>query len=173
MTIAAHAGNFKYLLVAALDRLGRSMVGNLQLVLDLDRVGVETISVREPWLQLGGPVRSLLIGVFSWVAEEERRQISERSKAGVARARREGKTIGRPRVAVDLDRALLLRRRGQSVRQVARQLGIGANTLARAYQAFDLLQKACVSSTPNEADLGDRDFSANSMSDRSESAAAE
>ena len=49
----------------------RSMVGNLQLMLDLDRIGVETISLRERWLQLGSPVRSLLIAVFSWVAEEQ------------------------------------------------------------------------------------------------------
>lgn len=158
MTVAAHAGKFDVLLVAALDRLGRSMVGNLQLVLDLDRVGVEVISIREPWLQMSGPVRSLLIAVFSWVAEEERRQISERSKAGVARARREGKVIGRPRGQIDMDKALLLRRRGQSLRKVARQLGCGASTLARAYQAYDALHRSCAGTTPDGGTPGVREI---------------
>lgn len=158
MKLAAHAGKFDVLLVAALDRLGRSMSGNIQLLLDMDRVGVEVISSREPWLQMSGPVRSLLIAVFSWVAEEERRQISERSKAGVARARRDGKQIGRPRAQIDLDQALLLRRRGLSVRAAAKKLKVGASTLARAYSAYDLLHGASPETTPREDVLGGQDL---------------
>ena len=45
-----HRGEFETVVVWALDRLGRSMVGNLQAVLDLDRCGVKVISVNEPWL---------------------------------------------------------------------------------------------------------------------------
>lgn len=137
LMLGAHQGRFDVLVVWALDRLGRSMVGNMQTVLDLDRLGVEVISVREPWLQTQGPVRSLLIGIFSWVAEQERLRIVERTREGLARARREGKQIGRPRVEVDLDQALLLRRRGVSLRKSARKLGVGAATLCRALQAYD------------------------------------
>jgi hypothetical protein len=36
-------------------------------VLDLDHVGVQVVSVREPWLDTSGPVRSLLVAIFSWV----------------------------------------------------------------------------------------------------------
>ena len=39
----AHQGKFEYILVSSLDRLGRSMLGNLQVVLDLDRKGVKVI----------------------------------------------------------------------------------------------------------------------------------
>jgi DNA invertase Pin-like site-specific DNA recombinase len=60
----AKRGKFSVLVIWALDRFGRSMVGNLQDVLELDRIGVTVVSVRESWLDTGGPVRSLLIAIF-------------------------------------------------------------------------------------------------------------
>ena len=124
------------LLVWSLDRFGRSMVGNLQAVLELDRIGVQVVSVREPWLDTGGPVRSLLIAIFSWVAEQERLRLIERTKAGLDRARRQGKRIGRPRAPVDVTRALALRREGKSMRETAKLLGVAPATLDRALAEF-------------------------------------
>jgi len=132
---AAHRGEFKAVVIHALDRLGRSMVGNVQEVLQLDRLGVEVVSVREPWLDMGGPVRTLLIAILSWVAEEERRQISSRSKLGQERARREGKRIGRPPVSIDIELAGTLKRDGLSVREIARQLGVSRSLVHRVLQA--------------------------------------
>ncbi|WP_437710000.1 recombinase family protein [Sorangium sp. So ce448] len=86
----AHQGKLDAMLVFALDRLGRSLVGNLQEVLALDRLGVEVISVREHWLDMGGPIRELLIASFSRVAQEERWQIASRCRAGQERACRQG-----------------------------------------------------------------------------------
>lgn len=106
MIEAAHRGAFEVLLVWSLDRLGRSMTGNLvEAVLELDRYGVAVMSVREPWLDTGGPVRPLLIAIFGWVAEQERAQIAERTKAGLARARKKGVQLGRPKRRVDKRRA--------------------------------------------------------------------
>lgn len=132
---AAHRGEFSALVIFAIDRLGRSMVGNVQEILQLDRLGVELVSVREPWLDTGGPVRSLLIAILSWVAEEERRQIASRSKLGVERARAQGKRIGRPPVVVDLDLVGLHRHEGLSLREVARKIGVPKSTLCRALAA--------------------------------------
>lgn len=131
----AKRGRFQVLVVWALDRFGRSMVGNLQDVLELDRIGVHVVSVREPWLDTGGPVRNLLVAIFSWVAEQERARLVERTKAGLAAARRRGAKIGRPRRKVDLERARELRAAGRSLRQVAAELGVGAATLHRAMAA--------------------------------------
>lgn len=132
MLDAAHRGEFEVLVVWALDRFGRSMVGNLQAVLDLDRCGVEVVSVNEPWLDTGGPVRSLLIAIFGWVAEQERIRMGERTKAGLERARRQGVVIGRPRRAIDLRRAKSLLKEGLSLRQIAKRLKVPASTLHRA-----------------------------------------
>jgi DNA invertase Pin-like site-specific DNA recombinase len=128
----AKRGKFKALIVWSLDRFGRSMTGNLADVLELDRLGVTVISVRESWLDTGSPVRSLLIAIFSWVAEQERARLIERTKAGLQAARRRGAKIGRPRRRVDLDRARELRGEGQSLRAVAKDLGVGYATLCRA-----------------------------------------
>lgn len=75
----AHQGAFDVLVVWALERFGRSMVGNLQAVLDLDRCGVQVVSVREPWLDTGSAVRPLRIAIFGWVAEQERVTIVART----------------------------------------------------------------------------------------------
>jgi putative DNA-invertase from lambdoid prophage Rac len=147
MTVDAHAGRFDVLLIWSLDRFGRSMIGNLQAVLELDRIGVQVISVRETWLDTSGPIRSLLVAIFSWVAEQERLRLIERTRAGLARARREGKQIGRPLAHVDLDEALALRKRGLSVGQAAKKLGLGRSTLHRVYQQHDAL-RAAVSPVP-------------------------
>ena len=139
MLLQAHRGSFSCLVIWSLDRLGRSMVQNLQMVIELDRIGVQVVSVREPWLDTSGPVRSLLIAIFSWVAEQERLRISERTKAGLERARRQGKQIGRPKATINLPAALALRGMGLSIREMARELKIGASTLHRLLAAADTL----------------------------------
>jgi putative DNA-invertase from lambdoid prophage Rac len=131
----ARRGKFSTLVVWALDRFGRSMVGNLSDVLELDRIGVTVVSVRESWLDTGGPVRSLLIAIFSWVAEQERARLIERTKAGLESARRRGAKIGRPRRRVDVEWARELRAEGLSLRQVAAQMSVPVATLSRALSA--------------------------------------
>lgn len=127
----AHRGRFDCILVWSIDRLGRSMLGNLQVVLDLDRKGVKVISVRESWLDAEGHVRNLLLGVISWVAEQERLRLTERVRAGVARARRQGVRLGRPKAVIDLARALQLKSEGASLRGIAATLGCSTSVLQR------------------------------------------
>jgi DNA invertase Pin-like site-specific DNA recombinase len=128
----AKRGKFCVLVIWALDRFGRSMTGNLTDVLELDRIGVTVVSVRETWLDTGSPVRSLLIAIFSWVAEQERARLVERTKAGLEAARRRGARIGRPRRRVDVERARELQAAGKTLRQAAAELGVGTATLHRA-----------------------------------------
>lgn len=92
----ARAGRVHAVAVWALDRLHRSMLGAIQTVLELDRLGVRVISVRESWLDTDSPVRPLLVAIFGWVAEQERTRLIERTKAGMQRAKREGKKMGAP-----------------------------------------------------------------------------
>lgn len=142
MLSAAHRGRYSVLIVWSLDRLHRSMVGALQTVLDLDRRGVQVVSVREPWLDTGGPVRSLLIAIFGWVAEQERARISERTKAGLERARRRGVKLGRRPVDVDLVRLLALRAEGKSIRAIAANVGLSVG------KTHQLLRAAGVQEPP-------------------------
>jgi DNA invertase Pin-like site-specific DNA recombinase len=138
MMLAAPRGEFNVLIVWALDRFGRSMVGNLNAVLELDRLGVQVISVREPWLDTGGPVRSLLVAIFSWVAEQERARLGERTRAGLERARARGARLGRPRRVItpaELELAReLWEERGLTIRVIAQRMRIPRATLHRALE---------------------------------------
>jgi DNA invertase Pin-like site-specific DNA recombinase len=131
----AHEGRYHYVLVWALDRLGRSMRATIDTVLELDRLGCRVVSHQEPWLDTAGPVRELLLAIFAWVAEQERARLIERTRAGQARARAEGKTIGRPVVAVDMPRARALRAQGASYRTISATLGISRSTVHKALRS--------------------------------------
>ncbi len=131
----AHRRTFDVLLVWSLDRLGRSMMGNVQTVLTLDRLGVRVVSFREPWLDSQGPVRELLVAIFGWIAQQEREQLVARTRAGLERARKQGKTLGRPRRNFDLEQALELREQGLSVRQLAQHLRVPRSTIDRVLRS--------------------------------------
>jgi DNA invertase Pin-like site-specific DNA recombinase len=129
----AHAGRFAAVCVVALDRLGRSLVGVVHTVTALDKAGVEVIAVRDSWLQMQGPFRSLLLSIFAWVAQYERETLISRTKAGLDRARREGKTLGRPRASTVLVSAAADRVLSNAVtlEHAARAAGVSERTIRR------------------------------------------
>ena len=69
------------------------------------------------------------MGVF---AEFERSMISERVKSGLARAKSNGKTLGRPKVSSDIeDQINALRDQGTGILKIGKELGIGTSTVQR------------------------------------------
>jgi putative DNA-invertase from lambdoid prophage Rac len=108
------------------------MTGAINTVLELDRLGVPVLSVREGWLDTSDPVRPLLVAIFGWVAEQERTRLMERVHAGLDRARRQGKALGRPRTSIVLLRAAgELVEAGTPVAAAARAKGISRASLYR------------------------------------------
>jgi len=89
---------FDLLLIWALDRFSREGISNtLGYFQRLQRNGVAIKSLKESWLDTqDAGLGQLLLAIFSWVAQQERTRIVERTKAGLERAKREGKTLGRP-----------------------------------------------------------------------------
>jgi DNA invertase Pin-like site-specific DNA recombinase len=136
MLKAAHSGAFGCLIVWSLDRIGRSMVGNLQTVLDLERKGVTVLSVKESFLDAElGPARQLLLGVLGWVAEQERARIGERVRAGLERLKRQNVKLGRKPTAFNLKTARRLQDEGHSIRAIAKQLGVSSSVVHRGLVA--------------------------------------
>jgi DNA invertase Pin-like site-specific DNA recombinase len=132
MMADVRAGRVQAVAVWALDRAHRSMTGAINLVLECDRLGVPVLSVREPWLDTSGPVRPLLVAIFGWVAENERTRLIERTKAGLARARAQGKRLGRPPASrVLLHSARDLVAAGVPVAEAARRKGLSRSSLRR------------------------------------------
>jgi DNA invertase Pin-like site-specific DNA recombinase len=153
MMKAAHGGKIGTVLIWALDRLDRSMLGAMQTVLELDRLGVRVISLNEAWLDTSGPVRSLLVGVFGWISEQERVRVSERTKAGLDRARRRGVKLGRKGFDIDVNRARALRQQGKSYRKIATILGVSVGKVHES-----LVGRASVRQTPRNASSADPSF---------------
>jgi DNA invertase Pin-like site-specific DNA recombinase len=133
MLADTRAGRIQAVAVVALDRLHRSTTGAINTVLEFDRRGVQVLSVRESWLDTSGPVRPLLVAIFGWGAEQERAVLVERTLAGLARARRQGKVRGRlPASPVKVAAALALVGHGVSLRGAARASGLAYGTVQRA-----------------------------------------
>ncbi len=131
----AHRREFGVLLIWSLDRLSREGIGATARYLEqLRAAGVRVMSHQEPWLDTGGPMGDLLVAIFAWVAQQERQRISERVRAGLARARAQGVRLGRRPRVVDLEEVRRRRARGQGWRKIARALKIPARTLRRKLQ---------------------------------------
>jgi len=72
--------------------------------------------------------------IIDAMAEFERSLIQERVRAGLRHAKQKGKTLGRPRVIVDVARIAPLRASGASWRTISEKLGVGIGTLYKAVQ---------------------------------------
>ena len=144
MMQAARAGEFSCLVVWALDRFGRTLVGNMRDLLELEKLGVCVVSCRESWLDTCGPTRPLLIAIFSWCAEQERTRLIDRTKAGIARVRAGGKRWGRDGIAVDVAEGVrLLTDERLSQRAAAKRMGLSLSVFHRALKpALDALAES-------------------------------
>ncbi|GMV42221.1 MAG: putative resolvase/invertase/recombinase [Myxococcales bacterium] len=130
MMAAAKAGKLDVVAVWKLDRLGRSLQHLVRLLDDLQRYGVGFVSLHDAGIDTTSQGR-LLLHVLASFAAYERDLIVERVRAGVARARAEGRHVGRPRVDLDLRAARALLTQGHSVRDVASMLDLPRTTLRR------------------------------------------
>ena len=120
------------LVVWKLDRLGRSMMDTVRIVLDLDRRGVAFRSLTES-LDTKTAMGRGMLALLAAVAEDERDRLRERTKAGIAAARRRGKRPGRPPVMTPekRDMALKLIGEGENRATAARMVGVSPATLRR------------------------------------------
>ena len=93
----ARRRKFRAVLVWALDRLSREgALAILSLVNKLSSCGVKVLSYQESWTEAPGDLAELLYTLTGWVARMESQRRSERTKAGLARVKAQGKRLGRP-----------------------------------------------------------------------------
>jgi DNA invertase Pin-like site-specific DNA recombinase len=130
----ARRGKFDIVLVWASDRIARSVKHFLEVLDELSRLNIEYVSFREN-IDTGGPLGRAVVTIIGVVAELERSLIVERVRAGMRRARLEGRHIGRP--SLDLDRVAIFqdRRQGMSLGQIARTHRASRATIHRIIQA--------------------------------------
>lgn len=100
--------HFDLILIWSLDRFSREgMLNTLSYIRQLKDYKTGLRSLQESWLDTSKEgISELLLGIMSWVAAEEKRKISERTKAGLKRAKARGKKLGRPRKKPPLKNAI-------------------------------------------------------------------
>ena len=125
------------LVVTKLDRLGRNAMDVRQTVEALADLGVKVHCMALGGVDLTSPAGKVTMAVISAVAEFERDLLIERTQAGLARAKSEGKVLGRPRALSDAQEAEALQRLddGEAVAAVARALKTSRATVMRVRDA--------------------------------------
>jgi len=130
----ARRGRFQVVLVWASDRLARSVTHFLAVLDELNHLNIEFISFREQ-LDTGGPLGRAVVVIISVVAELERSLIIERVKAGLRRAKSEGRRLGRPPLELDREAIRRDRERGRSLSEIAEAHRVSRGTVSRVLRA--------------------------------------
>jgi DNA invertase Pin-like site-specific DNA recombinase len=132
MFSAASRREFDVVLFWALDRFSREGVyATLQHLQRLTSHGVGYRSFTEQYLDSCGLFKDAVISILATVAKQERLRLSERTIAGLERAKAKGRMAGRPRVICDRDKVMALRQSGQSLGAIATGLGLTKTTVHR------------------------------------------
>jgi DNA invertase Pin-like site-specific DNA recombinase len=127
---------FDVVVVWALDRFTREgVLETFEYIRKLTNHGVRFESYTEAHFRTTGPAGELMLAIAAWIAKQERLRISERTKAGVDRARKQGKHCGRPVRVFRRDEALEMRESGMSWRAIASKMDVPFMTVKRAVSA--------------------------------------
>ncbi len=132
---AAARREFDLIAAWSLDRIGRTLIGVVQFLDELNALGVDLFLYREgaDTRTPAGRMYYQIAGVF---AEFERNRIRERVQAGMSRAKangtKSGRPIGRPRVSPEIEAAVRkARSEKKGMQRIAKELGIGTGTVQR------------------------------------------
>jgi DNA invertase Pin-like site-specific DNA recombinase len=137
----ARRHRFDVVLVAAFDRIARNVRHFLEVLDELSSLQIEFLSKREN-IETGGPLGRAMVVIVGAVSELERSLIVKSVRAGMRRAKLEGRRIGR--APLNVDRAAIIRDRlsGVSLTEVAKRHHVSRATVCRLFNESGGLKKA-------------------------------
>jgi len=121
---------FDVVLVWRFDRFARSTKHLILALEEFRNLGIDFVSYQEN-IDTSSPLGSAIFTIISAVAQLERDIIAERVKAGLRRAKENGKKLGRPKASIDLENLHRLHCEGLSHRQIAAELGTSHASVGR------------------------------------------
>jgi DNA invertase Pin-like site-specific DNA recombinase len=130
----AHSRRFDVVIVWRFDRFCRSVSHLLRALETFNALGIQFVSLCEQ-VDTTTPTGKLVFTILGAVSEGERNLIAERVRAGLRNARAKGKTLGRPRVDVDVTQIESLRASGHSWRTIAGMMKLSVGTVYAAARA--------------------------------------
>jgi DNA invertase Pin-like site-specific DNA recombinase len=126
----ARRHRFDIVPVAAFDRIARNVRHFLDVLDELNHLGIEFVSKREN-VDTSGPLGRAMLTIVGAISELERSLIVERVKAGMRRAKAEGRKIGRAPLNINRQQVVADRRLGMSLTQVAKKHRISRASVCR------------------------------------------
>jgi len=118
----ARKRHFDAVIVQRLDRLGRSVRHLLHTLDELQSLGIDFISIHQG-IDTTTPSGRMILVFLGAISEYERELIKERVRAGLERAKRQGKRLGRKPLKIDENLIESLRNKNKSIREIARIVG--------------------------------------------------
>ena len=94
-------------------------------------------SLQEQWIDSLGAFSDAIVGILATVAKFEADRMSSRVRSGLARAKAEGKVLGRPRTVLDRHKLAAMRKQGMSLRKIAAATGKSAMTIQRLLKSYE------------------------------------
>jgi len=131
---------FDMVMAWSVDRLGRSLQDLVAFLSELHALHID-LFLHQQGLDTTTPAGKAMFQMLGVFAEFERAIIQERVRAGLRRAKGEGKRLGRPRIAADLEKRILAALkapgRTEGVRKIAKRFGVDPGTVQRISRPFD------------------------------------
>ena len=142
---AARARRIDAILVWKIDRWGRSMPHFIASLQELRSLGVRFIATTQGIdTDESNPASKLMLNLLVAFSEFERELIVERTRAGLARARRAGRIGGRPRLVVNRGEIARLDEEGLTMREIAEEMGISPASVCRMLKAHRRPARRCL-----------------------------
>jgi len=135
---------FELVMAWSVDRLGRSLQDLIGFLSELHALGID-LFLHQQGLDTTTPSGKAMFQMLGVFAEFERAMIQERVRTGLARAKAEGKQLGRPKITVRTERAIqaaLRKKNRPGLRRIASALGVGVGTVQRVSRELDRLGRA-------------------------------
>jgi DNA invertase Pin-like site-specific DNA recombinase len=132
----AQRRRFDVVMAWAIDRLGRSLIDLLGTIQTLEACGVD-LYLDQQAIDTTAPAGKLMFQITGAFAEFERSMIRQRVRAGLKRAVARGSTLGRPKIAPELEKRIQGQlRAGKGILATAKELGVGTGTVHRIARAM-------------------------------------
>jgi DNA invertase Pin-like site-specific DNA recombinase len=147
----ARRHRFDVLVVAAFDRIARNVRHFLDVLDELNHLNIQFISLREN-IDTGGPLGRAMLTIIGAIAELERSLIVERVKAGMRRAKLEGRRIGRTPLDIDREQVVSDRRSGMSLTKVASKHHISRALVCRLMREAGSSAQGIIPQSPQLVD---------------------
>jgi DNA invertase Pin-like site-specific DNA recombinase len=146
----ARRHRFDVVLVAAFDRIARNVRHFLEVLDELNHLNIQFISMREN-IDTGGPLGRAMLTIIGAISELERSLIAERVRAGMRRAKLEGRRIGRTPLNINREQVVQDRRSGMSLTQVAKKHRISRASVCRLVREAGASPTQVITQVPQSA----------------------